>query len=147
MPLRVVRRAARMLGRRGAILGGYGTTWALYGYGQIIAPQPDQRGLDLLLRAWPLQAWGCLWIAAGAVAIVCAFLPEGRDTPGFVALIAIVLPWMLGYLASWWPLGVFPRGWIAALIWAAVAAPVIVVAGWREPPRPKRVEHSYEHER
>lgn len=147
MPARAVRLIARMLGRRGAILGAYGTVWALYGYGQLISPQPDQRGLELLLRAAPLPAWACVWIAAGGLAIACAFRKEGRDTPGFVGLVAIVLPWMLGYLVSWWPLGVFPRGWIAALIWAAVAAPVIVVAGWPEPRAPKRVEHSNEHQR
>lgn len=139
MRCRAVRRLARTLGRRGVILLAYGTVWALYGYGQLITPQPDQRGLDLILRAWPLQVWACLWIAAGLVAVVSAFLPQGRDAPGFVALVLIVIPWMLGYLVSWWPLGTFPRGWVAAAIWAVIAVPVIVVAGWREPPRPKRV--------
>lgn len=141
MPHRVARRLGRALGRRGAILGAYGTVWALIGWGQIVEPQPDQRGLTLLLGLMPLQAWGGLWITAGAVAIVCAFLPQGRDTPGFVALIAIVLPWMLGYLASWWPMGVFPRGWAAAVVWCAITVPVGVVVGWRETPPPKRFEH------
>lgn len=138
-----VRRLGRALGRRGTILGAYGTVWAIIGWGQIAAPQPDQRGLTLLLQLMPLQAWGCLWIAAGLVAIVCAFLPQGVDVPGFVALMLIVLPWMLGYLVSWWPLGVFPRGWLAAVVWFAITVPVGVVVGWRESPRPKRVEHDH----
>lgn len=137
MPRRVVRRLGVTLGRRGAILLCYGTVWALYGYGQLISPQPEQRGLDLLLRAWPLSVWAGLWIATGLVAIVAAFLPQGRDAPGFVALVLIVIPWMLSYLLSWWPLQTFPRGWVAAAIWTVIAVPVIVVAGWREPPRPK----------
>ncbi|HEY9374920.1 MAG TPA: hypothetical protein VIU94_41770, partial [Streptomyces sp.] len=92
----------------------------------------------------PLQAWGWCWVAAGLVAASAAFLPQGRDAPGFVALVLIVLPWMLGYLLSWWPLGVFPRGWIAAAVYGALTLPVVVVAGWREPPRPKRAEPPYE---
>lgn len=139
---RVARRLGRALGRRGAILLCYGTVWLLYGYGQIISPQPDQRGLDLLLRAWPLQVWGYLWITAGLMAIVFAWLPQGLDTAGFVAVVAIALPWTLGYLVSWWPMGVFPRGWIAAAIWGVITAPVGVVVGWREPPA-KRIEHEY----
>lgn len=144
MPARVVRGAARMLGRRGTILGAYGTVWMLIGYGQIAEPQPDQRGLTLLLGLMPLWAWGCLWITAGLVAVVCAWLPQGVDVAGFVALMAIVLPWMLGYLVSWWPMGVFPRGWVAAVVWFAITVPVGVVAGWREAPPPKRFEQAHE---
>lgn len=139
MPRRAARRIARILGRRGVILLSYGTVWALYGYGQIISPQTDQRGLAMLLNLLPLEAWAGFWIATGLIAIVSAFLPQGRDAPGFVALVLIVIPWMSSYLLSWWPLQTFPRGWVAAAIWVVIAVPVIVVAGWREPPRPKRV--------
>lgn len=136
MRCRAARRLRRMLGRRGAILLSYGTVWALYGYGQLVQPQPDRRGLHLLLSLMPLSAWACCWIVAGAVAIAAALMPQGADWPGFVALVVIVLPWMLGYLLSWWPLETFPRGWVAAAIWGLIATPVIVVAGWREHPRP-----------
>jgi hypothetical protein len=128
-----------MLGRRGAILLSYGSVWGLYGYGQLISPQPDQRGLTLALQMLPLGAWGGLFIASGILAAVAAFLPQGVDWFGFVALVLIVLPWMTSYLASW-ALGDFPRGWVAAAVWGVIAVPVIVVAGWREPLRPKRVE-------
>jgi len=128
-----------MLGRRGAILLSYGSVWGLYGYGQLISPQPDQRGLTLALQMLPLDAWACLFIAAGLVAFVAAWVPQGVDWFGFVALVLIVLPWMTSYLASW-ALGDFPRGWVAAAVWGVIAVPVIVVAGWREPLRPKRVE-------
>jgi hypothetical protein len=142
MPRRVARWVGRRLGRRGTILGAYGTVWMLIGYGQIMEPQPDQRGLTLLLGWLPLQAWGCLWIAAGLLAVVCAWLPQGRDWLGFLSLMAIVLPWMLSYLVSWWPMQVFSRGWVAAVVWSAITVPVGVVAGWAEPIRPKKVEHS-----
>jgi hypothetical protein len=129
----------RLLGRRGAILLSYGTVWALYGYGQLVSPQPDQRGLTLATQVLPLHVWGWLWIATGILALGAAFVPQGVDWFGFVALVLIVLPWMLSYLVSWL-LGDFPRGWVAAAVWAVIAVPVIVAAGWREVPRPKRVE-------
>jgi hypothetical protein len=128
-----------MLGRRGAILLSYGTVWSLFGYGQLISPLPPQPGLTLALQMMSLHAWGWLWITAGAIALVSAWLPQGVDWPGFLALPLIVLPWMLSYFVSWLQ-GDFPRGWVAAAVWAAIAVPVLVVAGWREPPRPKRLE-------
>ncbi|MGW5633958.1 hypothetical protein [Streptomyces sp. NPDC003832] len=130
----------RTLGRRGAILLSYGTVWALYGYAQIVSPQPDQRGLTLAIEVLPLDMWGWLWIAAGCIAVFAAWLPQGVDWPGFLALPLIVLPWMTSYLVAW-IVGDFPRGWVAALVWAVIAVPVLVVAGWREPPRVKRVSH------
>lgn len=145
MPRRIARQLSRRLGRRGAILLCYGVVWSLIGYGQIVFPQPDTRGLTLLLYAMPLWGWGCLWVASGLTAIVCAWLPQGPDTPGFVALFVIVLPWVGSYLVAWWPLDLFDRGWIAALVWGAIATPLCVVAGWGEPPRPKREEPPYGH--
>jgi len=140
----VLRRLSRALGRRGTILLSYGVVWSLIGYGQIVSPQVDQRGLHLLLGLMPLAAWGWCWIASGLAAIVAAWLPQGKDAIGFVALLVIVMPWMLSYLVSWWPLGTFPRGWAAAAVWTAIAIPVIVVAGWREPSRPKYEGPPYE---
>ena len=141
MVRRVTRRLGRMLGRRGAILLSYGTVWALYGYAQITTPQPDQRGLAPLLEQIPLTVWGWMWVATGLVAIVSAWMPQGRDWPAFLALPLIVLPWIYSYLAAWIT-GEFPRGWVAAIVWGVIAVPVLVVAGWREPPRPKRLEAS-----
>ncbi len=141
MPRRVARRLGRALGRRGAILLSYGIVWAIIGYGQITSPAPDLRGLRLLLQTMPLDAWGWIWVASGIIAIVSAWLPQGRDWPGFLALPLMVLPWMVSYLLAW-IIGDFPRGWVATVVWGAIAAPVLVVAGWREPVRPKRLESS-----
>ena len=141
MPRRVVRRLGRALGRRGAILLCYGTVWALYGFAQITAPQPDQRGLQPLLERVPLTVWGWAWVITGLIAIVSAWMPQGLDWVGFLALPAMVLPWLGSYLAAWIT-GEFPRGWVAALVWGVIAVPVLVVAGWREPPRIKRVSNS-----
>ncbi|OLZ72581.1 hypothetical protein AVW11_04095 [Streptomyces amritsarensis] len=137
---RVLRRASRMLGRRGAFLTSFGTLWTLYGFGQLVEPMPTRQGIRLLLYLMPLSAWACCWIVAGLVAVAAAWLPEGRDWLAFPALLLMVVPWMCSYVVSWWPLDDNPKRWVTALIWAVAAVPVIVVAGWREPPRPKRVE-------
>lgn len=143
MRCRAVQRLRRRLGRRGAILTCYGLVWLLYGYGQLVMPQPDQRGLSLMLQRIPLDVWGVAWIVAGVIAVVCAWAPPGRDAAGFVSLVLIVVPWAAGYLASWL-LGDYPRGWIAAAVWTAIAVPVLVVLGWPEPPRRKRADPPYE---
>lgn len=136
-----MRRLGHTLGRRGAILLCYGTVWSLYGYAQIASPQPDQRGLQPLLEVWSLTVWGWLWVATGLVAIASAWLPQHRDWAGFLALPLIVLPWAGSYVAAWLT-GEFPRGWVAAIVWGVIAVPVLVVAGWREPPRVKRVSET-----
>ncbi|MFG3585148.1 hypothetical protein [Streptomyces sp. NPDC047990] len=138
MQCRAARRLSRLLGRRGAFLLPYGTVWTLYGYAQLVSPQPDQRGLTLATQIMSLHVWGWLWIAAGLTAVVSAWLPQGADWVGFLTLPLIVLPWMLSYLTAWLQ-GDFPRGWVSAAVWTAIAVPVLVVAGWREPPRVKRV--------
>lgn len=139
MPRRIARRLSRLLGRRGAILLSYGIVWAIIGYGQITSPAPDLRGLRLLLQMMPLDVWGWIWVASGLIAIISAWLPQEKDWPGFLALPLMVLPWAASYLLAW-IIGDFPRGWVAAVVWGAIAAPVLVTAGWREPPRPKRLE-------
>lgn len=139
MGCRAVLRLPRMLGRRGAILLSYGLVWAIIGYGQITSPAPDLRGLRLLLQIVSLDVWGWIWVASGLIAIISAWLPPEKDWPGFLALPLMVLPWAASYLLAW-IIGDFPRGWVAAVVWGAIAAPVLVTAGWREPPRPKRLE-------
>ncbi|MFE8961724.1 hypothetical protein [Streptomyces iakyrus] len=90
-----------------------------------------------LLELMPLAVWGWLWVTAGLIAVVSAWLPQGRDWIAFPALQLIVLPWMGCYLATWL-MGEYPRGWIAAAVWGLISVPVWVVAGWREPPHAKR---------
>ncbi|MGW2550730.1 hypothetical protein [Streptomyces sp. NPDC001635] len=129
-----VRRLSRRLGRRGTILALKGTIAVLYGYGQLTQPVPDRSGLRLLLKLMPLDAWAWGWIAAGAVALFCAWLSRSRDWPGYLAVWAITAPWSMGYLVAWWPLGEYERGWIPAAIFGAFGLVCLVVIGWDEPP-------------
>lgn len=139
-----VRRLTRRLGRRGALLTLKGVIASLYGYGQLVAPPRDLRGLCLLLRWMPLDVWAGLWIAAGLTALVCAWLPPRRDWPGFLAVWGITAPWSMAYLVAWWPLDEYPRGWVPALIFGAFGMVCLVAIGWNEPPR-ARTEPPREH--
>jgi hypothetical protein len=128
-----VRRLGRRLGRRGTLLILKGSIAVLYGYGQLTQPS-NQRGLCLLLKLMPLEAWAAAWMAAGLAALACAWLPARRDWPGYLAVWAITAPWSMSYLVAWWPLGEYERGWIPALIFGAFGLVCLVAIGWDEPP-------------
>lgn len=128
------RRAARRVGRRGAVLSLKGVMCVLYGYSLLVQPPVDRRGIRLLLDLMPVQAWGWAWIAAGVTAVGCAWRRQGRDWPGFPAVLVVVVPWSMGSLASWW-LYDNPRGWASAAIWAAFGGVTAIVAAWPEPER------------
>jgi hypothetical protein len=135
-----VRRLRARLGRRGAILTLKGLIAVLYGYGQLVEPLPQQPGLCLLLKAAPIEVWAGAWIAAGTVALGCAWLREGWDWPGFTAVWLISSAWAMSYLVAWWPLGEFPRGWVGAAVFGAFGGVCLVAIGWEEPPRRDRTE-------
>lgn len=127
-----VRRAMRRVGRRGAVLSLKGLMALLYGCSLLVQPPTDTRGIRLLLDLMPLHAWGWTWITAGALAMLCAWRPQGRDWPGYPAIYFVVAPWALGSLASWWLYG-NPRGWASAVVWGAFGGVAAIVAEWPEP--------------
>ncbi|MBM9510003.1 hypothetical protein [Actinacidiphila acididurans] len=134
-----VRRAAQRVGHRGALLVLLGTIALLYGASLITTPPvPHPIGLRLLLGLMPLKGWGYTLAAAGGIAVLCAPLRQGRDWPGFTVLVLVWLPWSLSFLTSWWPQGENPRGWVSALIFAALAGVPAACAGWEEPGEPPR---------
>lgn len=133
-------RLAHRIGRRGATLLLIGGLITLYGVGQLARPIPDQRGIRLLLLVMDLECWSWMWIAAGLLAMGCAFLRPRMDWPGFTGLWLATVPWSLSFFVSWWPLGENPRGWISAVIFAAFGALPLVIVGWEEPDQQARPE-------
>jgi hypothetical protein len=133
-----VRRLTHLVGRRGAILLVLGGLVTMYGAGQLSDPLPDQRGIRLLLMVMDLDCWSWTWIAAGLLAMGCAFLPEGWDWPGYTGLWLATIPWALSFFAYWWPLDDNPRGWISGAIFAAFGTIPLIIVGWGEPDRRAR---------
>lgn len=140
----VVRTVARRVGHRGALLLLLGVIALLYGVSLITQPPiPNPPGLHLLLGLMPLHAWGVTLAVAGVVAILCVPLKQGRDWPGFAALVLVWLPWSLSFLVSWWPDGSNPRGWVSGLVFLAFAGVPAVGATWEEPaPSAQHVERA-----
>lgn len=135
----VVRRVARQVGHRGAVLFLFGIIALLYGVSLITTPPvPNPPGLRLLLGVMGLHGWGATLTAAGVIAILCSPLRQGRDWPGFAALVLVWLPWSLSFFVSWWPDGSNPRGWVSAVVFVAFAGIPAVCATWEEHPPPLR---------
>lgn len=130
----MVRRVARRVGHRGALLILLGTIALLYGVSLVTTPPvPNPPGLRLLLGVMGLHGWGATLAAAGAIAVLCAPLPPGRDWPGFAVLVLVWMPWSLSFLVSWWPAHENPRGWVSAIVFIAFAGVPAVGATWEEP--------------
>jgi hypothetical protein len=78
MRCRAARRCRKALGRRGTFLLILGTGKTCWGASFLVDP-PSGVGLELLTRWGSLQQWAWLWILAGLITTVSAFLRVGRD--------------------------------------------------------------------
>lgn len=115
------------MGRRGAILLGLGIIWIGRAAAVLLAPDSPKYAL---LSSWT-EPRAAAWAATGIVAIICAWLPQGRDRSGFLGLYLMPLYRFLAYLVG--GLAGEPRGWVGALAWAGVMYLIVVIAGWPEP--------------
>ena len=123
------------LGRRGACLTLLGIIWVCVGVTTALSEGPDGY---LMLNGWE-HLRGALWIVTGAIAMIYAWKPQGRDAVGFVALYIMAgyrfVAYMVGF-AQW--LGSdhgeqgSPRGAVAAFTWVIILVLIVTVAGWRE---------------
>ncbi|MET9467803.1 hypothetical protein ABZY44_23970 [Streptomyces sp. NPDC006544] len=144
MRCRAVRRIRHQLGRRGHFLLILGIGKTCWGAGMIVDP-PTTTGLQLLTRIAPLHCWAWLWVIAGLITIVSAFLKVGRDRFGFIAALAPPAVWAIAYLSAVIG-GEYSRGaWVAVwyltshvgvIMWAATVPEHSVP----KPPRARRAE-------
>lgn len=144
MKCRAVRRLRKQLGRRGHFLLILGIGKTCWGAGMVVDP-PTTAGLQLLTRIAPLHCWAWLWVIAGCVTTVSAFLKIGRDRFGFVAALVPPAVWAIAYLAAVMS-GEFSRGayvaiWyltshVGVIMWAATVPEHSVP----KPPRTRRAE-------
>lgn len=135
LPYRIARRVSVQLGRRGAFLLSVGLAWVGLGYSILSTPAPPAQvtGLTVILSVMSLHSWGWVWTVSGILGIAFSGVRRvGRDQLGFTALAVPTAAWSAGYLADWLFIGGYPRGWVTATIYAALAASVIIAAGWPE---------------
>lgn len=85
------------LGRRGVPLLLLGIGHVSWGAGFITAPGADQRGMTGPVAVVPLEWRAWVWVVCGAVAVVSAFVPEGRDRWGYIAAVMPPLAFAFGY--------------------------------------------------
>lgn len=115
----------RHLGRRGAVLSILGVLWVLVGV-NILAT--DYRPSLALTAAPSYQS--ALWVGTGFVACAFAWRPQGQDAPGFLALYVMVGYRCISYAFEWG--SGKSTAVIGLLVWLAVAALILIIAGWRE---------------
>lgn len=125
------------IGRRGAVLLILGIVWIVYGY--TIGTVPHAVGALGILDKIPTAVWAAMWIGCGAVAAGHCGVTRAHDGRGFTLLAIPPAVWAFGL---WWAevtylagVGGTPYSWAAAIIWTGLAALVVIVAGWVEPPR------------
>ncbi|UAJ15383.1 membrane protein [Arthrobacter phage Niobe] len=140
MTTKPTRWLASRLGRRGAALLVLGVMFVLVGLNAAIAPPAVDLSDRFLLHALipnPIQA--LLWIVPGLLAIrASTHKGPGNDGFGFIALVVPLVLRIVSYLVSFVAFiigaGTWPFGWSQALIWIAILALILIIAGWAEVP-------------
>lgn len=128
------------IGRRGAFLTLFGVAYLMIGQALVTSTTTPivRHVFRFALSILPLPGWGVAWLVCGTVAIVDGLWPHGRDMIGFAAAVLAPVAWSIVYLAAWLQLDApgAPVGrnlWESALLYAVIAAAVLIVAGMPEP--------------
>lgn len=137
-----VRRARKLLGRRGAALLLLGVSHVCFGLGYVFQPEVTSPGLAVLTRWLDLHCWAFVWLVCGAAAFASAWLRVGRDWLGFFA--ALMPPFLWGAAFLWSALtGDYPRG-LAVAAWYVIGHVGLILWAATVPefslPRPVRRE-------
>jgi hypothetical protein len=118
------------IGRRGASLAFFALVDLIYASALAWAPpQTAQGSYAFLGTILPLWAWAVPWALVGLLCALQTFSSE--DRPAFTAASALSVGWSVLHLTGWM-VGVIPRGFVTAAVWAGFAAFVQVIAGWPE---------------
>jgi hypothetical protein len=131
---RLVGRATRRLGRRGAALGWFATLDLAFA--QSLADPVQQAQL----RAAPsyrvilyldLRIWAAAWLIVGVLCLIQAWMTDDRWA--FASQMSLLWIWAAFTLAAIGPQA--PRAIIGAVIWATFGGFVLILSGWPEQPR------------
>ncbi|UIW13274.1 membrane protein [Arthrobacter phage Crewmate] len=139
MTTKPTRWLAYRLGRRGAALAVLGAIFVLVGLDVLLAPAAPDHDRFLLHTFIPSPLMAALWIIPGALALRASFHKgPGNDGFGFMALVVPlilrIVSYVFSFLAFLFGAGSWPFGWASALIWLAILALILIIAGWAEVP-------------
>lgn len=143
MTTKPTRWLARRLGRRGAAQAILGVIFILVGLDVFLGPaRPPDMERFLLHTFIPTPLMALLWIVPGLLALWASTHKTGPDGFGFNALVIPVILRVVSYLFSFvaflFGYGSSPSGLASALIWTAILALILIIAGWAEVPSTPR---------
>lgn len=110
----------------GFVYVGVGATYSLSA-----APESRQSSLAFALWFMPIQGWGVVWVAVGALAVVSSRWPPASETWGYQALSGLAALWSCIYLLGIISSG--PQNLSGGLVWALVAFLWWAIAGLVSP--------------
>lgn len=139
MTTKPTRWLASRLGRRGAALAILGVIFVLVGLDVLLAPDAPDYGRFLIHTFLPHPIMAALWIIPGALALrASVHKGPGKDGFGFMALVVPLIIRIVSYVFSFIAYlvgaGTWAFGWASALIWIAILALILIIAGWAEVP-------------
>lgn len=143
MTTKPTRWLARRLGRRGAAQAILGVIFILVGLDVFMDPaRPPDMERFLLHTMLPAPITALLWIVPGLLALWASTHKTGPDGFGFNALVIPVIFRIVSYLISFvaflFGAASSPSALAGALVWTAILALILIIAGWAEiPPAPK----------
>jgi hypothetical protein len=110
-----------------------GLGWMVFGLGLVFDPPATDPHSGIFYEALPAWFRGGLWITSGVLGALGSIRPNAH-TWGFVAVMAMPLERMLGFLGAWL-LSLFTDGgtssaWVQASIWAVVVLIIRICAEW-----------------
>jgi len=153
MTTKPTRWLASRLGRRGAALAVLGVLFLLIGFQAGVTPAATELGPRFLLHTMlPAPIEALLWVVPGSLALwASVHKGPGPDGFGFNALVVPVILQIVSYLISFIAFltgaSTWPYALATALIWLAVLALVLIIAGWAEVPTGYRPRRGWRHPR
>lgn len=128
-----MRKAARRVGRRGAVLLTLAFVDVGAGWSYIVPTAEAAGGQNALWRDQiaPTWVWGLIWISVGLMCAYGAFFRQ--DIIGFVPAVALKLLWATVELTGWLA-GEIDQGYRPALVWTGYGLLIYLIAGLQERP-------------
>lgn len=132
----LINRKRVKISRRDSFLVLFGVAYLLVGYSYLSIPPLYKPLLHaqfrLALDFAPIEFYGWLWIAAGALCIAGGAVHR-YDSFGFAAGVAMPLIWSCACWAA--ALDGVPRAWVSGVLYAVFGLAVWIVSGMYDPRR------------